>query len=226
MEIAIVYTGERRFEKQGRENHRLLWQELSEFISFKIIDKCKDNRDNDQFQLSGPNQIWDFYKAIENIEEDIIIKMRTDIWFAKSSIPYIVNDILSVVNNQKDFILLGSELYNHYDVNYKTYPTFWPQQKKGKTTDFLLVTRKDALRYKDEIYKELSLEQSKSGNILWQRIKQPDKRGFFSCGQIYLLRNEYKSKDDYYIAYQFSQHYGKKTKKSTQFYYERISSNK
>ena len=44
MGLAIVYTGEKRYEEVGRENHRFLYQALAEHTSFKIIDKCKDNR--------------------------------------------------------------------------------------------------------------------------------------------------------------------------------------
>ena len=40
MEIVFVYTGERRFEKVGRENHRHLFQALSDFTPFRIVDKC------------------------------------------------------------------------------------------------------------------------------------------------------------------------------------------
>ena len=44
MSLGIVYTGERRFEKIGRENHNLLFNTLSEFTPFNIYDQCKDNR--------------------------------------------------------------------------------------------------------------------------------------------------------------------------------------
>ena len=45
MDIGFVYTGEKRFEKIGRENHNLLYNELSEFTSFKIYDECKKDRE-------------------------------------------------------------------------------------------------------------------------------------------------------------------------------------
>ena len=77
MEITFVYTGERRFENIGKKNNHLhLYQALSEFTSFKIIDKCKENRNNDEFTLSAQNQIWDFYKGIDDIDTDIIIRMK------------------------------------------------------------------------------------------------------------------------------------------------------
>ena len=44
MSLGFLYTGERRFEKIGRENHKLLYNALSEFTSFKIYDECKKDR--------------------------------------------------------------------------------------------------------------------------------------------------------------------------------------
>ena len=229
MEIAFVYTGERRFENIGKkQNHLHLFQTLSEFTPFKIIDKCKENRNNDEFQLSGPNQVWDFYKAIEDVKEDIIIRMRTDIWFTPSSVPHIVNEILATKNGNQSFSLIGSELFGHYNTEYKTYPLpdiNEPVIKHVKTADFMCIVNRNNLRNKQEIYNELKNEKSKSGNRLWQRIRKTT--GQYSFGQVYLLRDNFRTENlnDNYIAYNFSKHYGKKTKTATDYYYEHISPN-
>ena len=205
MGVAVVYTGERRFEKQGRENHRFLWQELSEFISFKIIDKCKDNRNDDQFELSGPNQIWDFYKALDTIEEDIIIKVRPDAWFTKSSIKYVVNEILSVVNGSQNMCLIGTELREHYNKEYTKYNLV----EKCKTGDYLIVLNKKILKPKQEVFDWLKNEGSKSGNILWKFIaKDFDKCSYVFCNS-YLLRHDYpETPSDEKVAYDFAYGYG------------------
>ena len=228
MEIAFVYTGEKRFEKIGKENHRHLFQTLSEFTSFKIIDKCKENRNNDEFELSGPNQVWDFYKAIDDVKEDIIIRMRTDVWFTPSSVPHIVNEILATKNGNQHFSLIGSELFNHYNVEYKTYdlPDIRiPAKSHVKTADFMCIATREQLRDKQDVYNELKNEKSKSGNRLWQRIRKTI--GQYSFGQIYLLRDNFRQENlnDNYIAYEFSKKYGKKTQEATQYYNEHIPSN-
>jgi hypothetical protein len=227
MEITFVYTGERRFENIGKKNNHLhLYQALSEFTSFKIIDKCKENRNNDEFTLSAQNQIWDFYKGIDDIDTDIIIRMRTDVWFAKSCIPHIVNEILKFKNGNGKFCLLGSELFRHFDKEWEEYQlpdVRTPAKSHVKTGDFMLIARKDELRSKEEVYKWLSIERSKSGNRTWQRIRKTT--GHFSFGQIYLLRAEYKNVTDEYIALEFAKHYGPKTKIAQKYYYERLSSN-
>ena len=230
MEIAFVYTGERRFENIGKkDNHLHLYQSLSEFTSFKIIDKCKSNRQGDEFVLSGPNQIWDFYKSIDDVKEDIIVRMRTDIWFAKSSIPHIVNEILATKNGNQSFSLLGSELFEHYNCEYKTYdlPDIRiPAKSHVKTADFMCIVNRNNLRDKQEIYNELKNEKSKSGNRLWQRVRKTT--GKYSFGQIYLIRANYKPVhlNDNYMAYQFAEGYNKrKHKEALKFYNEHLSSN-
>ena len=232
MSLGFLYTGERRFEKIGRENHKLLYNALSEFTSFKIYDECKKDRKSDEFVLSAPNQIWDFYKALPAVKERIIVKMRTDIWFTKSSIPHVVNEILATLQGKRTFTLIGSELKTHYNNEYDTYdlPEFWPGHKsdkaKVKTADFITIADKEALRPKDEIYKILKTEKSKSGNRLWQRIRKGP--GKYSFGQIYLIRNNYKPKhlNDEYMGYQFAEGYNKsKHTKALKFYNERLSSN-
>jgi len=225
MSLGFVYTGEKRFEKIGRENHKLLYNALSEFTPFSIYDQCKADRKNDEFKLSAPNQIWDFYKALPAVKERIVVKMRTDIWLTKSSIPHIVNEILATQQGKRTFTLIGSELKTHYNNEYDTYDL--PSDKsKVKTADFITIADKEALRSKDEMYELLKTEKSKSGNRLWQRIRKGP--GKYSFGQIYLIRANYKPKhlNDNYMAYQFAEGYNKvKHKEALKFYNEHLSSN-
>jgi hypothetical protein len=225
MDIGFVYTGEKRFENIGRENHKLLYNTLSEFTSFNIYDQCKADRKDDEFQLSAPNQIWDFYKALPAVKERIVIKMRTDIWLTKSSIPHIVNEILATQQGKRTFTLIGSELKTHYNNEYDTYDL--PSDKsKVKTADFITIADKESLRPKDEIYELLKTERSKSGNRLWQRIRKGP--GKYSFGQIYLIRANFKPThlNDEYMGYQFAEGYNKvKHKEALKFYNERLSSN-
>ena len=225
MSLGFVYTGERRFESIGRENHKLLYNTLSEFTPFSIYDQCKADRKNDEFKLSAPNQIWDFYKALTAVKERIVVKMRTDIWLTKSSIPHIVNEILATQQGKRTFTLIGSELKTHYNNEYDTYDL--PSDKaKVKTADFITIADKEALRPKDEIYELLKTEKSKSGNRIWQRIRKGP--GKYSFGQIYLIRANYKPEhlNDEYMAYQFAEGYNKvKHKEALKFYNEHLSSN-
>ena len=225
MSLGFVYTGEKRFEKIGRENHKLLYNALSEFTPFSIYDQCKADRKNDEFKLSAPNQIWDFYKALPAVKERIVVKMRTDIWLTKSSIPHIVNEILATQQGKRTFTLIGSELKTHYNNEYDTYDL--PSDKsKVKTADFITIADKESLRPKDEIYELLKTEKSKSGNRLWQRIRKGP--GKYSFGQIYLIRANYKPihLNDEYMGYQFAEGYNKtKHKEALKFYNEHLSSN-
>ena len=225
MNLGFVYTGEKRFEKIGRENHKRLYDEISEFTSFNIYDQCKVDRKNDEFKLSALNQIWDFYKALPYVKERIVVRMRTDIWFSKSSIPHVVNEILATLQGKRTFTLIGSELKKHYNNEYDTYDL--PDDKsKVKTADFIMIADREVLRPRSEIYNMLKTEKSKSGNRLWQRIRKGP--GKYSFGQIYLIRANYKPKrlNDKYMGYQFAEGYNKsKHKEALRFYNEHLSSN-
>ena len=228
MDIGFVYTGERRFESIGRENHKQLYNAISEFTAFNIYDECKDDRSNDEFTLSAPNQIWDFYKALPKVKEQIVIRMRTDIWFAKSSIPHVINEILATQQGQRNFTLIGAELDRHYNNEYATYdlPEVKKQKRKTKTADFMTIVNRDVLKPKEDIYKWLKTEKSKSGNRLWQKIRYGE--GKYSFGQIYLIRHNYRKENltDEYLGLQFARGYGLKPKmRAAQKYYEHLSSN-
>jgi len=227
MDIGFVYTGERRFESIGRENHKQLFNALSEFTAFNIYDECKDDRSNDEFTLSAPNQIWDFYKALPKVKEQIVIRMRTDIWFSKSSIPHVINEILATQQGQRNFTLIGAELDRHYNNEYATYdlPEVKKQKRKTKTADFMTIVNRDVLKPKEDIYKWLKTEKSKSGNRLWQKIRYGE--GKYSFGQIYLIRHNYREENltDEYLGLQFARGYGPKTAVAQKYYYEHLPSN-
>ena len=229
MDIGFVYTGERRFENIGKENHKFLYNTLSEFTTFNIYDECKDDRSNDEFTLSAPNQIWDFYKALPKVKEQIVIRMRTDIWFSKSSIPHVVNEILATQQGKRNFTLVGAELDRHYNNEYATYdlPEVKKQKAKTKTADFMTIVNRKVLKPKEDIYKWLKTEQSKSGNRLWQKIRYGG--GKYSFGQIYLIRDQFRKENltDEYIGLQFARGYGSKPKmaKAQKYYYEHLSQN-
>jgi len=227
MDIGFVYTGERRFESIGRENHKQLYNALSEFTAFNIYDECKDDRSNDEFTLSAPNQIWDFYKALPKVKEQIVIRMRTDIWFSKSSIPHVINDILATLQGKRNFTLVGAELDRHYNNEYATYdlPEVKKQKRKTKTADFMTIVNRDVLKPKEDIYKWLKTEKSKSGNRLWQKIRYGE--GKYSFGQIYLIRHNYRKENltDQYLGLQFARGYGPKTAVAQKYYYEHLPSN-
>jgi len=227
MDIGFVYTGERRFESIGRENHKQLFNALSEFTAFNIYDECKDDRSNDEFTLSAPNQIWDFYKALPKVKEQIVVRMRTDIWFSKSSIPHVINDILATLQGKRNFTLIGAELDRHYNNEYATYdlPEVKKQKRKTKTADFMTIVNRDVLKPKEDIYKWLKTEKSKSGNRLWQKIRYGE--GKYSFGQIYLIRHNYRKENltDQYLGLQFARGYGPKTAVAQKYYYEHLPSN-
>ena len=73
-----------------------------------------------------------FIKALPAVKERIVVKMRTDIWFSKSSI-HVINEILATLQGKRTFTLIGSELKTHYNNEYDTYDL--PEFKIGHKSD-------------------------------------------------------------------------------------------
>ena len=100
--IAFVYTGEPRFEKMGTHNHKYLYQKLNkENINYKVYDFTSKKRTH---EFGGISQLMNFYSALDKTKEDIIVKMRTDIFMEELAMDQIVLDLKeSLKNNLKIF---------------------------------------------------------------------------------------------------------------------------
>ena len=100
--IAFVYIGEPRFEKMGTHNHKYLYQKLNkENINYKVYNFTSTKRTH---EFGGISQIMNFYNALDKTKEDIIVKMRTDIFMEELTMDQIVLDIKeSLKNNLKIF---------------------------------------------------------------------------------------------------------------------------
>ena len=101
--VALFYIGLVRFEKLGKENHKKLIDILTEAYDLKIYDFTLPNIDRTDctFEDSGRIQVYDFYTALDQIEEDIVIKFRTDIWLTDSVIDPILTELNLIVNYEQ-----------------------------------------------------------------------------------------------------------------------------
>lgn len=100
--IAFVYIGEPRFEKMCHHNHKYLYEKLNkENINYKVYNFTSKKRIH---EFSGISQIMNFYNALDKTKEDIIVKMRTDIFMEELAMDQIVLDLKeSLKNNIKIF---------------------------------------------------------------------------------------------------------------------------
>ena len=196
MSIGVFYIGQRRFQKTSTPHHKVFLDSLAEKYDIKIYDFIKDKPDfNCPFDSSGGIQIWDFLQANGKITEEIVIKLRTDLWFTTSSIEVLLSYIQKVVNNELDIVFLGLDFIK---TPHKIYHES-PAKGTKKIVDFVVVSKKSALADNDEIFSRLVKANQRSGNLLFGLLPHTEAKAVSVSCQIYLLRKEYSQPDNFQI---------------------------
>ncbi|NBP58886.1 hypothetical protein EBU71_20540, partial [bacterium] len=140
------------------------------------------------FKSNGKIQIHDFVVNSKNIEEEIFIKFRSDIFLTKTSQEVIFNEIEKVKSNQVDIVFLGTNIHNDYNQTYKIY-----EQTRScpKINDFIIIARTSSIVDYEIIKKELiEFKEDLSGNVYFHLIVRGNTRASNVSTQIYLVRNE------------------------------------
>jgi hypothetical protein len=200
--IAILYIGHPRFKDLSMLNHKKLIDAIS--IEFKVTmyDFTQPILDRSEclFTSSGGVQLWDFYTSVDKIKEDVIIKLRTDLFFTDSSIITIISELKQIAYNQIDVSFLGLGLLSeHVDSGvYKEKFYSYTYQKTGKVLDWIVIVDKKFISHKNVVFEELTSGKSSrngSGNYTWKLIvKSPLGANIVSC-HIALIRKLYKNED-------------------------------
>jgi hypothetical protein len=203
--VALFYIGLVRFEKLGKENHKKLIDILTEAYDLKIYDFTLPNIDRTDctFEDSGRIQVYDFYTALDQIEEDIVIKFRTDIWFTNSSIEMLLDAIDNVVNDTLDVVYLGYDFRNYYsEKGFKI-----DADAIKKVADFVVVSNKQGLTTRAVALQKCIDDRSKNGNVLFKNIRSDTARSVMISCHMYLVRKEFLSFSHYDILHDWVQQY-------------------
>lgn len=206
MAIGIAYIGQRRFEKTSKPNHKKLFNRLSEKYQFKIYDFIKDSPNPEcPFTSSGGIQVWDFLKAKDSITEDIIIKLRSDIWFTRSSMNVLIKYLDKVVSEEFDIVFLGLDFLNACDKLCQEYPVHGAK----KITDFVIISRKSAIVENEKVIFQISGPKHKSGNQMFRAIVKPESKAVSVSCQMYLLRKDYENPNTWQLYKEWTDEYYK-----------------
>jgi len=207
MTIAILQIGVKRSFKVCEENHNNFYNILRERYSIRIYDHYKSNDKGKQpFKSGGKIQVYDFINHCENIEEDIIIKFRSDIFITKTAQEVILNELVKVISNQVDLVFLGTNIHNDYKQTYKIYED---SRICPKINDFIIIARKSVLpKYEDIKDFLIKAKEDSSGNVHFHLIVKENTRSINISTQIYLVRKESKDPcDNWEIYYAWAQSY-------------------
>ena len=209
--IGIFYTGEKRFENISKNNHQKLFEKISKLDKINLyyftqpeLDRNLCSFKNTEHYRSGGIQTWDFLTAAEMLSEEIIIKIRTDVWIANSCYQTIIRAINDVKNKKIDIAFLGSELYESYQEKDQQIDV----DLTDKIQDFIIVARKDKLENKLKFIDEYTSKKPiKSGNKIFKYIIKKDANAVTIRCQMYLIRKEPIKLIDGEIAWGFVERY-------------------
>ena len=190
--IAFIYTGEPRFEKMGTHNHKYLYRKLDkENINYKVYNFTSTKRTHES---SGISQIMNFYNAFDKTKEDIIVKMRTDIFMEELTMDQIVLDLkVSLKNNLKIFGYKGKGGVGFINIinNINSPGNF--------LHDFIIIIhRNNVIKEKDDILKIMTNKPKKyesGGHKTFPYMMKDKSNVNFRFGGMNLIREKIRLKN-------------------------------
>lgn len=205
MAIAVVYIGQRKFDKTSTANHQALIELIKTQHTVNVYDFTRPGPSTSgPFQSSGGVQVWDFLQAVKQVKEDIVIKLRTDLWFTRNAMSVVLSELGEVVNKNNDVAFMGVDFTNHYDkLHDRTDAT------NKKVTDFAIIARITSLDTEQSIVTRLNGPKHKSGNVMFKYILAPEARAVSVSCQMYLLRKDYDTPSNWQIYSDWTSEYYK-----------------
>jgi hypothetical protein len=200
--VAILYIGHSRFKDLSLLNHKKLIDAISTKFKVTIYNFTQPILDRSEclFTSSGGIQLWDFYTSIDKIKEDVIIKIRTDLFFTDSSITAIISELTQIAYYQIDVSFLGLGLLSeHFDSNiYEEKFYSYSYRKNGKVLDWIVIVNKKFISTKEIVFEDLTTGKSSrngSGNYTWKLIVKSPLDTNVVCCHTALIRKLYKNED-------------------------------
>lgn len=204
--IAVVYIGQRKFDKTSSANHARLFELLRTQYEINIYDFTKTGLSTTgPFTSSGGIQVWDFLQAVKQVNEEIVIKLRTDTWFTSNAMLVILSELTEIVSGNNDVAFMGIDFANHYDKLHERIDAL----TKKKVTDFVVIANKSKLDNEESIVMRLNGPKQKSGNVMFKYILAPNARAFSVSCQMYLLRKDYDMPSNWQIYSEWTSEYYK-----------------
>jgi hypothetical protein len=206
MAIAVVYIGQQKFDTTSRTNHERLFELLRTKYEINVYNFTRPGPSTEgPFMSSGGVQVWDFLQALQQTQEDIVIKLRTDTWFTQSAMPVIMSELDAIVNNNNDVAFMGVDFTNHYD---KIHERIDASTTK-KVTDFVVIAKRSRVDTEESIITRLNGPKHKSGNVMFKYILAPDARAVSVSCQMYLIRKDYDTPDNWQVYSDWTSEYYK-----------------
>ena len=236
--IAVFYTGDVRHNQDiAAANHKLLIDRLRELGEVNVYRFTRDDTDRGECPYDPPLdvddpdvvyrrgqggavQVWDFMRGVQRTQEPIVIRLRTDLWFAPSSIEVVVDEVRALIDNDYGIAYFGSDWVNdtigaenlklNVDINYDPH-----------VQDFVVAARRDSLKSFEDVVKkldEINPNKRRSGNKTFRfivpykqigkNVQEQTVKTYRILCQVYLIRQDYREyPDDTLVCRDYIQSY-------------------
>ena len=206
--ITFFYIGESRYSALTVTNHDKLFNVIRSNWPIEVLNYTHTmwDRSSCPFDRSGAIQVWDYYQVLKQIETNIVIKLRTDIWFDESCYDAVLSEIGKVVDGEQDISFMGAEMYNSFDAVYERVPV----PSIPKVQDYCIIADRRRLRKEEDVMNDLMYGKPfKSGNKTWQFIIDNPERAWSVRCQMFLVRKPHANLTTWQVGYDFIEDLGK-----------------
>ena len=211
--LGVFYIGQDRFSDRTRDNHAWILEQLkSRFGTINTYDFLQPGFDRSDCPTHGNTgsagglQVWDFMKAVQLVYEPCVMKLRTDVWFANSSLDPLLKAVERCVLNAIDVAYLGSNV----KIGFENVNDTKPAHQEKKVPDFVIVARREAVLDIDRVRNHLSNSSDvASGNRVFKIITENLNRSETTWCRIFLVRRDRTMTRDWNIAWDFASSYPK-----------------
>lgn len=210
--LDVFYIGLERFTDRTQDNHAWVLDKVrSRFGNISLHRFLQPHFDRSDCPVAGDIggagglQTWDFMKAAQRLTSPLIMKMRTDLWFAKSSLDPLLRGIDRCVSGQIDVAYLGSNVKQGFELSDDTHSA----QHAKKVPDFVIIARRSAVLDIDRVRAHLlgAPHDVASGNRVFKIITANLQRSELSWCRIFLVRNQHTPLQDWHVAMEFVRGY-------------------
>jgi hypothetical protein len=220
--ISIFYIGLDRFSQLTQANHQRLFDELAKIAPINIHKFLQPGFSRAECPVTGGVgtagglQTWDFMKAVQQVNGDIVIKLRSDVWFCESAYQHVIDEVRAIMSNQYDVAYIGANAQANYDRPFVK----WSAPEHKKVPDFVIVARRSAVMDIDRVTKHLAeAGDVANGNKTFKIITKDLSRSVCINNYTFLIRDARTPLDDWNIGLEFYKSYAHGGEAATHWVY-------
>lgn len=209
--IAITYIGEPKFQNELKDNHNKFFDLLRlGGIELNIYNFTSKKFTHHNSLIS---QMLNTYNALEKINgENIVIRMRTDLFISESIFKELIDEIKKIINNEYKLLFVGrgGRSGSQELKNLKCFEKKKVSRATGWIPDWMIIFNKEIL-----VSKNIFLQKIKDkipsdwfkGNILFNKMLNDDDEVYLSDCTTFIARRKLIKITEEEIAYYYYYYY-------------------